>query len=68
MQSRALQRNRNLRGFDMVDQRGERIGEWYSAVGIHAVIKRTGMDSVEIFPPSPEKAANPEPPDGGSDQ
>ena len=33
MQSKALQMNRNLRGFEMVDQRGERIGEWYSAVG-----------------------------------
>ena len=55
MQSKALQMNRNLRGFEMVDQRGERIGEWYSAVGIQAVIKRTGIDSVEIFPPSPDK-------------
>ena len=68
MQSKALQRNRNLRGFDMVDQRGERIGEWYSAVGIHAVIKRTGIDSVEILPPSTGESPNPEPPDGGSDQ
>jgi hypothetical protein len=55
MQSRALQMNRNLRGFEMVDQRGERIGEWYSAVGIPAVIKRTGIDSVEIWPPPPAK-------------
>lgn len=55
MQSRALQMNRNLGGFEMVDHRGERIGDWYSAPGIQAVIKRTGIDSVEIFPPSPEK-------------
>ena len=55
MRSGALQVNRNLRGFEMVDQRGERIGEWYSAVGVQAVIKRTGIDSVEIFPPSPGK-------------
>jgi hypothetical protein len=55
MQSRALQLNRNLRGFEMVDRRGERIGEWYSAVGIQPVIKRTGIDSVEIWPPSPAK-------------
>ena len=55
MQSKALQRNRNLRGFEMVDQRGKRIGEWYSAVGIQAVIKRTGIDSIEIWPPSPAK-------------
>ena len=54
MQSKALQMNRNLRGFEMVDQRGERIGEWYSAVGIQAVIKRTGIDSVEVWPPSME--------------
>jgi hypothetical protein len=39
----------------MVDQRGERIGEGYSAVGIQPVIKRTGIDSVEIWPPSPAK-------------
>jgi hypothetical protein len=39
----------------MVDQRGERIGEWYSAVGLHAVIKRTGIDSVEVWPPTPAK-------------
>lgn len=58
MQSRALKMNRNLGGFEMVDQRGERIGEWYSAPGIQAVIKRTGIDSVEIYPPSTE---NPEP-------
>jgi hypothetical protein len=55
MQSEALQRNRNLRGFEIVDHRGERIGEWYSAVGTGAVIKRTGIDSVEIYPPSPAK-------------
>jgi hypothetical protein len=55
MQSKALQRNQNLRGFEMVDQRGERIGEWYSAVRTQGVIKRTGIDSVEVWPPSPEK-------------
>jgi len=55
MQSRALQMNRNLGGFEMLDHRGERIGDWYSAPGIQAVIKRTGIDSVEIFPPSAEK-------------
>ena len=55
MQSKALQTNRNLRGFEMVDHRGERVGEWYSEVGIQAVIKRTGIDSIEIYPPSPEK-------------
>jgi len=55
MQSRALQMNRNLSGFEIVDQRGERIGAWYSAPGIQAVIKRTGIDSVEVWPPSPEK-------------
>lgn len=54
MQSRALQMNWNLSGFEMVDQRGERIGAWYSVPGIQAVIKRTGIDSVEIFPPSTE--------------
>jgi len=55
MQSKALQMNRNPSGFEMVDQRGERIGEWYSAPGIQAVIKRTGIDSVEVWPPSAEK-------------
>jgi len=55
MRSRALQMNGNLRGFEMVDQRGERIGEWYSAGGIQAVIKRTGIDTIEVFPPSPGK-------------
>jgi hypothetical protein len=55
MTSKALQFNRNLRGFEMVDHRGERVGEWYSEVGIQAVIKRTGIDSVEIYPPSLEK-------------
>ena len=54
MQSGALQVNRNLRGFEMVDQRGKRIGEWYSAVGVQGVIKRTGIDSVEVWPPSSE--------------
>ena len=55
MQSRALQLNQNLRGFEMVDQRGERIGEWYSITGIQPVIKRTGTDSVEVWPPPPAK-------------
>jgi hypothetical protein len=55
MQSKALQMNGTLRGCEMVDQRGERIGEWYSAVGVRAVIKRTGIDSVEVWPPSTEK-------------
>lgn len=54
MQSKAGQKNQNLRGFEMVDQRGEHVGEWYSAIGIQAVIKRTGIDSVEVWPPSPE--------------
>ncbi|MGE5798809.1 MAG: hypothetical protein ACM337_00620, partial [Syntrophaceae bacterium] len=48
MRSKALQTNRNLRGFEMVDQRGERIGVWYSAAGVQGVIKRTGIDSVEV--------------------
>ena len=55
MQSKALQTNRSLLGFEMVDHRGERVGEWYSEAGIQAVIKRTGIDSVEIYPPSLEK-------------
>ncbi len=55
MQSGALQMNRNLRGFEIVDQRGERIGDWYSIAGIQPVIKRTGIDSVEVWPPSPAK-------------
>ena len=55
MQSGAQDLNRNLRGFEMVDQRGERIGEWYSIVGVQAVIRRTGIDSVEVWPPSPAK-------------
>ena len=55
MQSKARQMNQNLRGFDIVDQRGERIGQWYSALGVQAVIKRTGIDSVEVWPPSPSK-------------
>jgi hypothetical protein len=55
MQSRALQMNRNLSGFEMVDQRGERIGAWYSVPEMQAVIKRTGIDSVEVWPPSAEK-------------
>jgi hypothetical protein len=55
MQSKALQLNQNLRGFEIVDQRGERVGEWYSTAEKRAVIKRTGIDSVEIWPPSPEK-------------
>ncbi len=54
MHSRALQMNRNLQGFEIVDQRDERIGEWYSVVGIQPVIKRTGTDSVEVWPPSSE--------------
>lgn len=54
MRSQALPLNQDLRGFEMVDRRGERIGEWYSAPGIQAVITRTGIDSVEIYPPSSE--------------
>jgi flavin-binding protein dodecin len=55
MLSRASQMNQNLRGFEMVDRKGERVGEWYSAVGVQAVIKRTGIDSIEVWPPSAEK-------------
>jgi hypothetical protein len=53
MQSKARLMNRNLRGFEMVDRRGERIGEWYSAVGVQGAIKRTGIDSVAVWPPPP---------------
>jgi len=57
IQSKALHRNRNLWGFEMIDQRGERIGEWYSTAGIQAVIKRTGIDSIEVWPPSSDPVA-----------
>ena len=55
MQSKARQMNQNLRGFEIVDQRGERLGEWYSAIGIQAVVKRTAIDSIDVWPPAPAK-------------
>ncbi len=55
MRSNAPAKSANLQGYEIVDHRGECVGAWYSAVGVRAVIKRTGTDSVEIWPPSPEK-------------
>jgi len=55
MDSQALERNADLRGFEILGRRKERIGEWYSETGLRAVVRYRGTDVIEIDPPEPRK-------------
>jgi hypothetical protein len=51
MQSRALESNRSLYGFAILDPRGNHLGEWYSLPGIDVAVKMLGDDRLSISTP-----------------
>jgi hypothetical protein len=51
MQEKASHLGLQLQGFTMISKTGERIGEWYSVLGLHIVIQTTRSGRVSITPP-----------------
>jgi len=51
MQSKSREQNRMLHGFDISDNRGEKIGEWFSLMGISTTVKIIGERTVVIHTP-----------------
>ena len=51
MQSRALELNRSLYGFAILDPRGDPLGVWYSLPGIHATVKMLDDHRISISTP-----------------
>jgi len=51
MQQKVSQLNLHLHGFAVVDKEGKRIGNWYSVLGLHIVIKTMAPGRVSITTP-----------------
>jgi hypothetical protein len=51
MRSRAMEHIAFLQGFDILDDRGAKIGEWFSLPGMSIVIQMKGEDRVSISTP-----------------
>jgi hypothetical protein len=51
MQSNAMEQMAWLHGFDVVDDKGWKIGDWYSILGLNITIKVTGEKRVTITTP-----------------
>ena len=51
MRSRAMGHIAFLQGFDILDDRGAKIGEWFSLPGMSIVIRMKGEDRVSISTP-----------------
>ena len=51
MRSRAMKQVRSLQGFDILDDRGAKIGEWFSLPGMSIVIRTKREDRVSISTP-----------------
>jgi len=51
MQSRSMEQMVSLHGFDVVDDKGWKIGDWYSILGLNITIKVTGEKRVSITTP-----------------
>jgi hypothetical protein len=51
MRSRALEQLTSLQGFDIVDERGAKLGEWFSLPGMSIAIRTKGEDRVSISTP-----------------
>jgi len=53
MQMRALTSAlQGMHGFDILDNHGRKIGEWYSLINLIMGIKMTGDGKVVIYPPA----------------
>lgn len=51
MRARAMEQGASLHGFDILDNRGRKIGEWYSIPGLHVVIRTEGETRVVVSTP-----------------
>lgn len=51
MQSKAMERMVPPHGFDVIDDKGRKIGDWYSIMGLDISIKVTGEKRVTITTP-----------------
>jgi hypothetical protein len=51
MKAQVSERDETLHGFDILDNRGMFIGEWFSVLGIHTVIKMGKDNKITIHPP-----------------
>jgi len=51
MQDRAMEKSLVLQGFDVLDDRGGKIGDWYSIMGLFIVIKILREKKVSITTP-----------------
>jgi hypothetical protein len=51
MQAKSLERMTTLQGFDILDEKGARIGDWFSVMGLTITIRVIGDGKVEIDTP-----------------
>jgi hypothetical protein len=51
MRRKALEGNRVLHGFDVYDNGGQAIGDWFSVMGIHATVRIIAEKTVAIDTP-----------------
>lgn len=58
MRSKAREHGGLVQGFDILDDRGRKIGEWLSPPGLNVVVWMKGSDRVAISTPTPP--ANPD--------
>lgn len=54
MQRKAMEHTNVLQGFDVLDDRGWKLGDWYSVMGLHIAIRIKGEKRVSITTPPPE--------------
>jgi hypothetical protein len=52
MKAKVSQRDETLHGFEILDNKGMYMGEWFSILGVHGVVKIGKDDKVTIHPPS----------------
>jgi len=51
MQDKAMEKTLLLHGFDLLDDRGQKIGDWYSVMGLSIGIKILGEHRISITTP-----------------
>lgn len=52
MKTKVSERDETLHGFDILDNKGMYMGEWFSILGVHGVVKIGKDDKVTIHQPS----------------
>jgi hypothetical protein len=51
MQSKSAEQNSMLHGFDICDNRGRKIGDWFSVMGLITTVEITGERKVIVYTP-----------------